>query len=147
MLVLILLPIKWLFTTPTTTTTTKNLPPSPPKLPIIGNFHQLGTLPHRSLSSLAQRYGPIMLLNFGNVPTLVVSSPDAAREVMKSHDLTFANKPELTNLKKLLYGIMDVAVSPYSEQWRQLKSIFVHNLLSKRRFQSFRSLREEVPFS
>ncbi|CAJ1952690.1 unnamed protein product [Sphenostylis stenocarpa] len=61
----------------------KNSPPSPPKLPIIGNLHQLGTLAHRTLHSFAQTYGPLMLLHFGKVPVLVVSTTEAAREVMK----------------------------------------------------------------
>lgn len=56
-----------------------NLPPSPPKLPIIGNLHQLGTLPHRSFQSLSHKYGPLMMLKLGQTPTLVVSSADVAR--------------------------------------------------------------------
>nr|DAD20059.1 TPA_asm: hypothetical protein HUJ06_021522 [Nelumbo nucifera] len=48
------------------------LPPSPPRIPIIGNFHQLGALPHRSLKALSQKFGPLMLLHLGSVPVLVV---------------------------------------------------------------------------
>src|SRR6266487_214595 len=56
--------------------TQKNSPPSPPRLPLLGNLHQLGLLPHRSLQNLSNKYGPLMLLYFGKVPVLVVSSAD-----------------------------------------------------------------------
>ncbi|XP_022889899.1 cytochrome P450 71A8-like [Olea europaea var. sylvestris] len=126
-----------------TPTAKKTLPPSPAKIPILGNLHQIGTLPHRSLQSLAKKHGPLMLLHFGKVPTLVVSSPDAAREIMKTHDVIFANRPESSVMKRLLYDMKDLAVAPYGEYWRQLKSIFVLQLLSNKRVQSFCAIREE----
>ncbi|KAL2482658.1 Cytochrome [Forsythia ovata] len=70
----------------------KKLPPSPSRFPVIGNLHQLGLYPHRSLQSLSKRYGPLMLIHLGSTPVLVVSSADAAREVMKDHDLIFSNR-------------------------------------------------------
>jgi hypothetical protein len=120
-----------------------NLPPSPPKLPIIGNLHQLGTLPHRSLQALSKKYGPLMFLYLGNAPTLVVSSADMAREIMKTHDVILSNRPKTTAPNIMLYGCQDVAFSPYGEYWRQARKISVLELLSLKSVQSFHHVREE----
>jgi hypothetical protein len=96
-------------------TTKKISPPSPPKLPIIRNLHQLGMLPHRSLQALAQFQGPLTLLHFGTIPTLVASSANVAQEIMKTHDLNFANQPKSSMFDKLLYNYKEVSMAPYGE--------------------------------
>ncbi|KAL2465410.1 Cytochrome [Abeliophyllum distichum] len=121
----------------------RNLPPSPSRFPVIGNLHQLGLYPHRSLQSLSKRYGPLMLLYLGSTPVLVVSSADAAREVMKDYDLIFSNRPKSSIAERLMYGSKDVAFAPYGEFWRQLRSVSVLQLLSNKRVQSFCRVREE----
>ena len=120
-----------------------NLPPSPPKLPIIGNLHQLGTLPHDSLHALSNNYGPLMFLNFGQTPTLVVSSADMAREMSKTHDVAFSNRSKTTAADALFYGCTDVGFSPNGEYWRQARKICVLELLSLKRVQSFQYIMEE----
>ncbi|KAJ8553953.1 hypothetical protein K7X08_024631 [Anisodus acutangulus] len=57
-------------------------------------------------------------------PVLVASSVEAARAIMKTHDL-------------------DMAFSPYGEYWRQIRSVMVLHLLSNKRVQSYRHVREE----
>ncbi|KAG6384744.1 hypothetical protein SASPL_153565 [Salvia splendens] len=121
----------------------KRLPPSPPKLPLIGNLHQLGSATHRSLQSFSRRYGPLMLLHFGKVPVLIASSAEAAREIMKNQDLIFSNRPQLSIAGRLVYNNRDVAFAPYGEYWRQIRSICVLHLLSNKRVQSYRGVREE----
>ncbi|KAI5678316.1 hypothetical protein M9H77_09266 [Catharanthus roseus] len=121
----------------------KPLPPSPPKFPIIGNLHQIGSFPHRSLKSLAEKYGPIMLLHFGPKPAIIISSPEAAKEVMKTHDVSFADRPRTYAAGKLFYQFKDLSFSPYGEYWRQAKGICVLQLLNNKRVQSFKGIREE----
>ncbi|KAM4115362.1 hypothetical protein ACJW30_04G143700 [Castanea mollissima] len=120
-----------------------NLPPSPPKLPIIGNLHQLGTLPHSSLQALSKKYGHVMFFYFGHAPTLVVSSADMAREMMKRHDIIFSNRPKTTANNSLFYGCTDLAFSPSGEYWKQVKKISVLELLSLKSVQPFQNTREE----
>ncbi|XP_010528082.1 PREDICTED: cytochrome P450 71B20-like [Tarenaya hassleriana] len=119
------------------------LPPSPRKLPIIGNLHQLGGLPHRSLHSLSDKYGPVMLLRFGFTPVVVISSSEAAEEVLKTHDLKSCSRPKGVAVRKLSRGFRDIAFSPYSELWRELRKISVLDIFSLRKVRSFRRIREE----
>ncbi|CAN1169637.1 Desmethyl-deoxy-podophyllotoxin synthase [Linum perenne] len=95
------------------------LPPGPWKLPIIGNLHQLmGTnrLLHRRLADLAGRYGPLMHLKLGETSNVIVSSPELAKEFMKTHD---------------------------GEYWRQMRKICTLELLSGSRVKMLRPVREE----
>jgi len=122
-----------------------NLPPSPPKIPFIGNLHQLGTLPHRSFQALSHNHGPLMLLQLGQVPTLVVSSSDLVGEIFRTHDLVFINRPKTTAAGIFLYGYKDVAFNPYGEEWRQKRKGCVLELVSMKSVRSLQFIRfEEV---
>ncbi|GMH19728.1 hypothetical protein Nepgr_021569 [Nepenthes gracilis] len=120
------------------------LPPGPPKLPVIGNMHQLAgpILPHHCFGNMAKKYGPIMHLQLGEISTIVVSTPEAAREVLKTHDTAFANRPDLLLPRIMTYENSDVAWAPYGEYWRQVKRILVTELLNAKRVQTYRSIRE-----
>ncbi|XP_058082468.1 cytochrome P450 71A1-like [Magnolia sinica] len=120
-----------------------NYPPSPFKLPIIGNLHQMGSLPHLSLQALSKKYGPLMLLHLGSTPTLVVSTTEIAEEVLKTNDLVFSSRPSFYAAKQLLYDCTDMAMAPYGEYWRQVRKICVSELLSVKRVHSFAFIREE----
>nr|XP_043621329.1 cytochrome P450 Tp4149-like [Erigeron canadensis] len=124
--------------------TPKNRPPTLQKLPIIGNLHQIDSSAHLSLRVLSQKHGPLFLMHLGSVPVLVVSSAEAAREIMKTHDLIFSNRPKLYFHDKLSYGSKDIAFAPYGEHWRQVKSLTVLNFLSHKHVQSFQKIREKL---
>uniref|UniRef100_A0ACD5ZIE8 Uncharacterized protein n=1 Tax=Avena sativa TaxID=4498 RepID=A0ACD5ZIE8_AVESA len=120
------------------------LPPSPWALPIIGHLHHLaGALPHRAMRALSLRHGPVMLLRLGEVPTLVVSSRDGAREVMKTHDTAFASRPLSASVRAISNGGRGIVFAPYGDRWRHLRKIAVMELLTARRVVSFRAVREE----
>ncbi|EOA23843.1 hypothetical protein CARUB_v10017061mg [Capsella rubella] len=120
-----------------------NLPPSPSMLPVIGNLHQLGDLPHRSLQRLAKRTGHVMLLHLGFIPVTVISSKEAAEEVLRTHDLDCCSRPELVGTRLISRGFKDVGATSYGQGWRERRKFMVRELFCLKKVQSFRYIREE----
>ncbi|KAK8997165.1 hypothetical protein V6N11_020649 [Hibiscus sabdariffa] len=122
----------------------RKLPPGPWRLPLIGHMHLfIGSLPHRRLRDLASKHVPVLHLKLGELSNFIVSSPEAAQEVMKIHDLNFASRPYLPAARILFYDFTDIGFAPYGDYWRQLRKICTLELLSVKRVQSFRAIREE----
>nr|UXF47972.1 cytochrome P450 CYP726-1a [Euphorbia poissonii] len=87
--------------------------------------------------------GPLKFPILGEVPVIVISSAEAAKEVMKTQGEVFAERPLVLDAQIVLYNRMDILFGSYGDHWRQMRKIWILHFLSAKRVQSFRSIREE----
>ncbi|KAK8961448.1 hypothetical protein KSP40_PGU019545 [Platanthera guangdongensis] len=77
-----------------------------------------------------------MRLKLGEIP-VVVSSVEAVRDVMKTHDIVFATRPITKSIEALFFGSNDVRIS------RLLKIDVLYDIFRKRvQYKSCRSRRD-----
>ncbi|KAJ9145890.1 hypothetical protein P3X46_028218 [Hevea brasiliensis] len=126
-----------------TSTQHRNLPPSPPALPIIGHLHLVNLPLHRSLHTLSHKYGPIISLRFGSCRVMVVSSPSAVEECFTTNDIVFANRPPFTLSKYVSYNNTTLATAPYGDHWRNLRRISTLEVFSSTRLNVFTGIRRD----
>lgn len=114
-------------------TSSTEWPVGPPKLPIIGNLHQLsegGELTHHRLAKLAQTYGRTMTIWVGSWrPMIVVSDADLAWEVLVSKAADFAGR-DMSKVSHLINAECNT-VSTYDAgpNWQSLRRGLQHGPL------------------
>ncbi|XP_022771921.1 cytochrome P450 81D11-like [Durio zibethinus] len=121
----------------------KNLPPSPPSLPIIGHLHLLKPPIHRLYHSLSLKYGPIFSLHLGSRLLVVVSSSTAAKDCLIQNDIVFANRPKFIGGKHIGYNHTVITASSYGDHWRNLRRIGTTEIFSSSRLNTFISVRKD----
>ncbi|KAK6118443.1 hypothetical protein DH2020_047860 [Rehmannia glutinosa] len=122
----------------------KNYPPGPKGWLVIGNITMMDQLTHRGLAKLAKQYGGILHLRMGFLHVVAISSPDTARQVLQAHDNIFSNRPANIAISYLTYDRADMAFAHYGPFWRQMRKLCVMKLFSRRRAESWDSVRDEV---
>ncbi|KAL8041530.1 hypothetical protein ABFX02_10G170900 [Erythranthe guttata] len=107
----------------------RTLPPSPPSLPIIGHLHLLAPIPHQALAKLSYKYGPLIHIHLGSYPCLIASSPEIAKELLKTHERSFSDRPQTVATDYLTYGSQDFSFAPYGPFWKFMKKLCMSRLL------------------
>ncbi|XP_015881978.2 geraniol 8-hydroxylase [Ziziphus jujuba] len=123
-------------------TRSRKLPPGPKPLPIIGNLHQLGNKPHKSLAELAEIHGPLMTMKLGQVTTIVVSSAAMAKEILQTHDQNFSNRAIPDAIRAQQHDVNALPWIPVSKLWRTLRKICNIQLFSTKILDNNQNLRQ-----
>lgn len=121
----------------------KKLPPGPRGVPILEHLHMIGKNPHQDLHRIAQKHGPIMYVQFGFVPHIIVSSPQAAEQFLKTYDLVFAGRPPHQASKYLSWDQRNIVFGTYGPYWRNMRKLCTLELLSSIKISSFQPMRRE----
>nr|KYP56454.1 Flavonoid 3'-monooxygenase [Cajanus cajan] len=82
-----------------------------------------------------------MKLRLGSKLAIVITSPAIAREVLKDHDIVFANRDVPAAGRVATYGGSDIAWNPYGPEWRMLRKVCVLKMLSNTTLDSVYDLR------
>ncbi|KAG6784703.1 hypothetical protein POTOM_010403 [Populus tomentosa] len=115
------------------------LPPGPRQLPIIGNILALGDKPHRTLAKLSQTYGPLMTLKLGRITTIVISSPNIAKEALQKHDQALSSR----TIADALRGHHENSILwlPASTHWKFLRKLAATQMFTPQRLDASQALR------
>ncbi|XP_056175358.1 cytochrome P450 98A2-like [Syzygium oleosum] len=121
------------------------LPPGPYPFPLIGNLHQIkpNVATARCFAEWSWLYGPVMSVWLGSKLSIVVSSPELAKEVLKDHDQVLANRHRMESTVKITKDGKGLVWADYGPHYVKLRKICVHELFSARRIEALRPIRED----
>jgi cytochrome P450 len=122
------------------------LPPGPKPFPVIGNILELiGDQPHRALSKLSKTYGPLMTLKLGSMTTIVISSPDLAKEILQKHDQIFSGRTIPDAVRALNHHNYSMSwLPPTSSLWRNLRKVSATQIFAPQRLDSTQAVRRKT---
>jgi cytochrome P450 len=108
------------------------MPPGPTPLPFLGNKHQLPTKsPWIQFQEWSKIYGPIFTIWIGRKPTVIVSDPIVAAELMEKRSTKYSSRPRMVAMGEILWDNASVLVQPYGKEWSVRRKLLHQALTPK----------------
>lgn len=115
--------------------------PGPRGLPLIGNTHQLGPYPHRTITKWSRTYGPLFKIRLGWHDWYMLCSPSAVKEVLDKQSAYTSSRAPMPVANEALSGGLRFLFMEYGSLWRRLRGVS-HGLLTPKVSDGFKSSQE-----
>ncbi|KAK8588878.1 hypothetical protein V6N13_087771 [Hibiscus sabdariffa] len=126
----------------------KNLPPSPPTLPLIGNFLLLRQ-PFFQIEQIIRRLrptlGPILTLHLGPRPSIFIFDRSLAHQALIQNGALFSDRPKSLPSNKIMNSNQhSISSGSYGPLWRLLRRNLTSEILHPSRVKSYAHARKWV---
>jgi hypothetical protein len=110
--------------------------------PILGHLLVLGgsKTPHKTLGTMANKYGPLFTIKLGTKRALVLSNWEMAKECYTINDAAVSSRSKLVAIEHIAYNQASFGFAPYGSYWREMRKI-VSIFLSNRRMEQLSHVR------
>jgi cytochrome P450 len=118
------------------------LPPGPTPIPFIGNkFIIPASSPWIQFEKWSHIYGPIFTLWIGRRPTIVISDPNVAVDLLEKRSTKFSSRPRFVVMGELYWDNAGILVQPYGKEW-QIRRRMLHQALNPSALRLYKPVQE-----
>lgn len=120
----------------------KRMPPGPPPLPFVGNkFDVPKKYPWIQFEEWSRKYGPIYTIWFGRRPTVIISDPVVAVELLEKRSQKYSSRPRFVAMGEIFWDMSSILVQPYGKDW-SVRRKALHSVLTPRALQFYKPVQE-----
>ncbi|OWY46857.1 cytochrome P450 [Alternaria alternata] len=91
-----------------------NLPPGPPRLPILGNLHQA---PKEAVwvtyQKWVEQYGPLVYLNFAGTNVILIGDHEVAKDLLDKKAMIYSSRPRMVMAQELTCKSKHIMFKPF----------------------------------
>ncbi|KAK1053457.1 hypothetical protein LTS16_001214 [Friedmanniomyces endolithicus] len=118
------------------------LPPGPTPLPFIGNKLDLpARQPWLQFEKWSHQYGPVFTLWIGRKPTLIISDPHIAAELMEKRSNKYSSRPRMVVMGEVYNGNASILTQPYGKAWSTRRKL-LHAALTPKALKLYKPTQE-----
>lgn len=120
----------------------KRMPPGPQPLPFIGNkFDIPAKYPWIQFQEWSRKYGPIFTIWLGRRPTVIISDPNVAVELLEKRSHKYSSRPRFVAMGEIYSDMSSILVQPYGKEW-SVRRKAMHSVLTQKALQQYKPVQE-----
>ncbi|EXJ87635.1 hypothetical protein A1O3_04596 [Capronia epimyces CBS 606.96] len=120
----------------------KRMPPGPQPLPFIGNKLDVPQkYPWIKFREWSRKYGPIYTVWFGRRPTVIISDPVVAVDLLEKRSHKYSSRPRFVVMGEIFWDMSSILAQPYGKDW-SVRRKALHSVLTQRALQHYKPVQE-----